>query len=74
MFFVRFFVCETAPFLYFSRMLGIRAAESRRARKHSNKDHFMAALLMPVMMYFCRIRNRNTMGIIAITAPAMISL
>ena len=38
------------------------------------KDHFMAALLIPVMMYFCRIRNRNTMGMMAITAPAMISL
>ena len=38
------------------------------------RRYFMAALLMPVMMYFCRIRNRNTMGMIAITAPAMISL
>ena len=36
--------------------------------------HFIAALLMPVMMYFCRIRNRRMMGTIASTAPAMISL
>ena len=41
---------------------------------YSLLSHFIAALLMPVMMYFCRKRNSSTMGIMAITAPAMISL
>ena len=36
--------------------------------------YFIAALLIPVMIYFCRIKNSSTMGIMAITAPAMISL
>ena len=36
--------------------------------------YFIAALDMPVMMYFCRMRNRAMMGTMAITAPAMISL
>ena len=32
-------------------------------------NYFIAALLMPVIIYFCRIRNRKTIGMIAMTAP-----
>ena len=56
----------------------VRRAKTREGPKGNVSfgpfRYFMAALLMPVMMYFCRNRKSSTMGMMAITAPAMISL
>ena len=55
--------------------MGVLLSEGKGPPKWSPvKRHFMAALLMPVMMYFCRKRKSSTIGMIAMTAPAMISL